>query len=145
MEKGRSGSPPRLAAMISAVYLKQASAAIFVPRRRITRTRPEPTGFADPRPQAIDYRWNRIMRNPADEKNGECRFAGSVGAGTDAYPLHAGLLHQFIRARRMHDFRARHFRVRDGIDEPRAQRTPQASRSPRRKPHRAARRNPPRQ
>src|SRR5881398_311811 len=83
----------------------------------VAKTYAEAARFPDARAQSIDHRRNRLVCNSAYQKNDKRRFARSVGAGTDAYSLHAGLLHPFICMLRKHDFRARHFRIGDGINK----------------------------
>ncbi len=86
-------------------------------RRRIAKSRAEAVRFPDARAQPINHWRNRVVRNSTDEKNDKRRFSRSVGAGTDAYSLHAGPLHPFIHVGTVHDFRARHFRIGDQIDK----------------------------
>ena len=86
-------------------------------RRRIAKSCAEAARFPDARAQSINHRRNRVVRNSTDEKNDKRCFSRSVGAGTDAYSLHAGPLHPFIHVCSVHDFRARHFRIGDQIDE----------------------------
>src|SRR5438552_9166633 len=82
----------------------------------VAKTYAEAARFPDARAQSIDHRRNRLVCNCAYQKNDKRRFARSVGARTDAYSLHAGLLHPFIRVRGVHDFCTRHLCIGNWID-----------------------------